>query len=93
MLAPQHAPQCPSPAPPCPSDALRPTTQHPATAAPRPQGESIADLYDKIAEAHVVYPRYVAPSRHLDDLMHRLLEPDPEKRITSAEVRWGGGQP
>jgi hypothetical protein len=34
----------------------------------------------------VCYPDYVEPSQHCMDLMRSLLQPDPAKRATSAEV-------
>ncbi|GAB4817522.1 hypothetical protein N2152v2_004568 [Parachlorella kessleri] len=50
------------------------------------KADSIADLYDAIAEAKVEYPDYVQPSQDCMDLMQALLQPDPAQRVTSAEI-------
>ena len=63
-----------------------PRHQYPSLPPPALQADSIADLYDAIAEAHVEYPDYVQPSQDCMDLMRALLQPDPVKRATSAEV-------
>jgi len=50
------------------------------------ESESVADLYDKISDDHIIYPENVALPINLQDLFIRLLNKDPKFRIKCHEL-------